>query len=451
MNVGDIIKNAQCVDISNQGKGIVFADNKKIFVDGLLPDEEATIKITKKTSKFVQGAIIEITKENPERVTPKCTHFGESGGCDLEHMSYKMQCALKDKNAQRDMKLAVKDMPFTFNGFVPSPQEYGYRNKMIFSLTRNENGTIMPAFYKTGTKQKYAIDTCYLMNESMENILRIVIELLNEYLVDIYDEKTNEGLLKRICIRRNADSSQHMVIFITKDKNAKQLYEIADRLVDDYAIDSVYQNIQPLPTSEQMGKEDILLAGVEYLVDTINELKFYISPQAFFQINPEQMEQIYTYAIDQIDEGVTLLDLYSGVGTIGLLASQKVARVKGVELNTQAAKQAKRNARANGIANAKYVSGDVLEYIQNYERKSDERLEVIIDPPRSGCDATFLRLLTQLKPEKIVYISCNPRSLAQDAYILRKNGYVYGDVKLFDMFPQTLHTEAVLVFEPYKK
>ena len=451
MKIGEIIRDVECIEISNQGVGIAFVEDRKVFIEQFLPEEIADIRITKLTNKYVQAEMIELKKESPERVTPKCTYFGKAGGSTLQHMSEKLQLEVKQLHAERMMTFGARSLELTFDPMVASPLQYGYRNKAYFTFLEKENGEIVPALFQMNSGIKVPVENCTLISDSMNDVLSLIVEALNQTEITLHNAKTNRGELKRVCIRENHDKSEVMIIFVTKKNSKKVLYPIVDMLSEIENIQSIYMNIQPENTPELLGDRDIHLGGAETIVEVVNGLEFELAPQTFFQTNPLQTVNLYNKALSYLDKEQVIIDFYCGIGTLSLLASKHAEKVIGIELNASSVEMARTNAETNDITNVEFYAMDAKNFLAELPKMKDQQIAVIIDPPRQGCSHEMLQDLLATNASKIIYVSCNPATLARDMEILTNGGYKQGTVALYDMFPQTMHVETVVLMSRVDK
>ncbi|MGL5042789.1 MAG: 23S rRNA (uracil(1939)-C(5))-methyltransferase RlmD, partial [Culicoidibacterales bacterium] len=438
----------ECIDLNQAGIGVSLLEGKKIFVENLLPTEKAIVEITKMRSKFGNGVVVERLNDSPKRIVPLCPVADTCGGCDLQHVSYESQLEFKQKHTEKMMKVQSREIELKFNKIHPSPQSANYRNRTYIPFVKSDKGIISANLYKRNSHEEVSIEKCFIQSEVMNDILAKFVEIANQYNVSIYNEKDKKGELKHLCIRESKSANEVMIIFITKSKEHGSFFQIGQRLVKEFPqIKSVIQNIQPENTSVLMGRRDIVLIGRDEIFDEILGLKFAIKPQSFYQINQQQTEKLYAKVMElaAINKTTTVLDFYCGIGTMALLAAQYAKKAIGIEIVEAAITAAAQNAELNKLENVAFYVDDVTTFMAQPEIVSHENVVAIVDPPRKGCSEEFLASLIKLNPEKIVYVSCNPQTLARDLKILSESGYSYGPVDFFDMFPQTMHVEAVVL------
>ena len=444
----------ECIDVNQAGIGVCLVDGKRVFVENLLPEEKAVIKITKIRSKFAQGVVVERLTDSPNRVTPLCPVADTCGGCDMQHVTYEQQLVFKQQHTEKMMRVQARDKDFSFNKIVASPDEMYYRNRTYIPFVKTEDGKIQANFYQKNSHTPVLIEKCFIQSKEMNAILESFVEIANQYNVSIYSEEDKKGELKHLCIRESKSAGEVMLIFITKSKEHGSFFQIGQRLVKKHPqIKSVVQNIQPEDSSVLMGRRDIVLLGNDEIHDEILGLKFAIRPQSFYQINQRQTEQLYAKVLElaNITKETTVLDFYCGIGTMALLAARVAKQAIGIEIVEAAITAAAQNAELNEIENVTFYVDDVTSFMEQPEIVSHENVVAIVDPPRKGCSPEFLDSLIKVAPEKIVYVSCNPQTLARDLKILSDNGYEYGNINFYDMFPQTMHVETVVLMSRVEK
>ena len=436
-----------CVDYTFDGQGVVkLSDGKPLFVPGMIKGEVGVISFVETNKSFYNGKLERFTSLSPSREIPKCLLYSFCGGCQIMHMSYIEQCAFKTHYVEETLKRIGGIDNIVVNPIVKNPNPFKYRNKVQVAYSKDFKGRICGGFYMEGTNKVVNRDSCYLEDEKADEVSLYFRSLIEEYKVDPYDKGTQSGFIKNLLVRTSS-LGEVMVVIVTKGKSIPHKQEIVKKLVKRFpCIKSIVHNINP--SSSQgiiLGKEEYVIYGQGYINDILCGLKFKISPKSFFQINHDQTENLYNYAIKMagLTGKETVLDAYCGIGTIGLIASKKAKAVVGVEIVEDAIINAKENAIINNITNTTHYALDATKFILEEEKKNNRFDVVFIDPPRGGCDEAFLNSLIKTKPDRIVYISCNPSTLARDLKLL-KEVYDINDVQPFDMFSQTYHVESVV-------
>ncbi len=426
----------KCLDYTFDGLGVVKYDTFCVFVKGMLIGEEGEIIITLVKKNFAYGRLLKLTTTSAERVTPVCSVAKGCGGCQLQHMSYAHQLQFKKNIVENDIRnIAHSDkevMPV-----MAMNQPYGYRNKVILPVQLDKNGQTEIGFYRYNSHNIIPIDNCYLQSEVSNSLIAKVRELLNDYKLTT--------LIKHIMIREMFRTQQIMFVFVCYRKDIKSLKNIVKDIVAfEPKIKSIVLNVNAADTNVVLGKEDYLLYGEEHVIDDLCGLKFKISAHSFYQVNTYQTEKLYNLAIKMADlsEKDEILDLYCGVGTIGLVASKYVQKVTGVEIVQQAIIDAKENARLNDINNVEFICGDAQKITKQFQNENIHFNCIFVDPPRKGCSNETIQTLINLQSDKIVYISCQPSTLARDLMMLKEH-YNIEKIQPVDMFPQTYHVETV--------
>lgn len=431
-----------------EGEGIAKIDGYPIFVAGALIEEKVKVRIIKVKKNFAYGKLIEILEESPERREPKCGSYNMCGGCTLEHLSYKGQLDYKFSR----VKDCIRKIGGIDEGIVKYPigmeDIYRYRNKVQFPVgTVNEKLSI--GFFSEKSHEIIDMDTCLLQDEESEKIVYIIRKWMNDYSV-IPAKKDGKffgnGIIRHIVIRKAFKTNEIMVILVTTNKKIPHVNELIETLNSSISnITSVFQNINDKDTNLVMGDKCINLYGAEYISDYIGKYKFNISPLSFFQVNPVQTEVLYNKALEysHLNGDEVVFDAYCGTGTISLFLSQKAKMVYGVEIIPQAIENAKVNAEINDINNAEFFVGKSEEIIPKLIDDGIIPDVIVVDPPRKGCDLKLLDALGKAMPKRIVYVSCDPSTLARDLKYLENRGYKTIEVQPVDMFPMTKHVENV--------
>jgi len=412
-----------------------------VFVPGLLPEETAEVKLAHKARRYFVGELVSVIKPSPHRVAPRCPYFEVCGGCSLQHLSYEAQLRFKERLVAQTLRrlggVGCDVRPIV--GGAP----WRYRNKAQFPI----GGTVrepLIGFYKPGSHSIVDIAECMVQQTECAPILEVIRGFIREFRVPPYDEKTGRGALRHVLIRTSI-SSEISVTLVTNGPVLPHASILAERLMSKKGVIGVAQNINTRRDNVILGPETTALAGDPSLNVTVAGNEFTLSPQSFLQVNPAQAEMLYAIAVEAACEGGVfeseILDLYCGIGTISLALARRCGHVTGVENVPQAVADAKAAAAKNGIGNADFICADAAEYIKN---KPSKFHTVVLDPPRKGCDSSLLEALKGLAPAKIVYVSCNPATLARDLGVLCAGGRYYIEyAQPVDMFPQTTHVETV--------
>lgn len=441
----ELIFKAKVVDYTHDGKGIVRYNDIPIFVKGVLIGELVEVEITKLKKKYGFGKVLEIVERSEKRTEPLCPVYGACGGCQIQHLNYEEQVSFK-KNKIKNAFYKNANLKIGNVNFISNPQEFYYRNKISIPLQKKQG--IELGFYKQNTNDIVSIDKCYIQEDTINQILSKLKVLLNEQPVSIYNKNNNKGYLRQIVLRSSKTNKQVLLGFVV---NANKYHGELDWLIEQISnsfgeIKGILINFNTTKNNVILGEDNLLVYGASSIIDNINDLKFEISLNSFYQVNHDQMINLYDKALALADfkKNDVILDAYCGVGTIGIYASKQVKKVIGVDIVASAIANAKSNAQLNDINNVEFVCDDVEKYMLSNTDKFDG---VILDPPRKGCSPSFLESLIELKPRKIVYIACDVATQARDVKILIDNGYRIKSMCGVDMFSQTYHVENIVVLE----
>jgi 23S rRNA (uracil1939-C5)-methyltransferase len=432
---------SKCVDISSEGKGIVKANNMVILVDGLLLGEEADIEVMYSRAGVYYGRITKLYNLSKERIKPNCPVSTACGGCTFQNTTYKYELAYKKKKVEEALKRIAK-IDVKVDDVVGMDNPTHYRNKIQVPFG-TENKHVVYGFYKSNTHKIIPIQSCDIEDELAGPILKTIAALMESMKIAPYNEDSRRGIIRHVLIRTSHEHRCVMVVLITNSKTFPSRNNFVKALVKQHPeIVSVVQNTNLRDTNVILGEKEEILYGKGYIEDSILGVKFHISPKSFFQVNPIQVEKLYSLAIEHanITKNDAVLDAYAGVATIGILCAKHAKHVTSVELVKEACINAKENAKRNNVDNITILNEDCTEYLLNNKTSFDV---VILDPPRKGSTEQFLRALMKNKPTRIVYISCEPSTLARDLAILKEQ-YDVTQVTPVDMFPRSFHVETIV-------
>ncbi|WP_249871772.1 23S rRNA (uracil(1939)-C(5))-methyltransferase RlmD [Oceanobacillus saliphilus] len=435
-------------DLTHEGNGVAKIDGYPLFVPNGLPGEEAIIKVVKVNKNFGFGKLLELKTESPERVTASC-HV-HCGGCQLQHMSYKLQLEMKENQVRNVMKKVAHLDHVPVHPIIGMENPLNYRNKVQIPVGE-KNGELIVGFYqKRSHRILENMDTCSIQDETINEIVKATREIANRMGVKAYNEEKHSGELRHIMVRTGYATNEAMVVLITRSNKLPGKELIIKELTKQFPqIKSIVQNINDQRTSVILGNKTKVLWGEEYIYDKIGDITFAISAKSFFQVNPAQTKTLYDKALEyaKIDSNDTVIDAYCGIGTISLFLAQKAKKVYGIEVVPEAINDANNNAKLNGIDNAEFFVGEAEKVMPEWKKNGLDPDVIVVDPPRKGCDVDFLQAMLDMEPKRIVYVSCNPSTLARDLRILEDGGYETKEVQPVDMFPQTPHVEAVAWLE----
>lgn len=436
---------SKCENLSYDGKGCVKFNNHVGFIANVLPGEEGSFVMTYYNSNQFYGYVKELTKTSKDRVKPRCPVYNTCGGCALQHMNYLAQLEFKRNRVEDCLKRIGGFKNIKVEETVGMDEPYFYRNKIQMPVRLSKKGKIVSGFYQEKTHDIIPIDKCYIENNDADRILTSIKEVMKKVKVMPYDEDRRTGVIRHVLIRKSYHFDETMVVLVCNtDTFPGQKNFVKELIKLEPKITTIVQNVNTRATNVILGEKERVLYGKGFIKDTLCGVTFKISAKSFYQVNPVQTEKLYSTAIElaNLTGKERVLDAYCGIGTIGLIASKKAKEVVGVEIVKEAVKDAIKNALNNNITNASFFEGDAGEFIVNEKKNGVVYDVVIMDPPRKGSDEAFLSTIIKTKPQRVVYVSCDPSTLARDLKYLSSH-YNIEKVIPFDMFPQTYHVETV--------
>lgn len=441
------------IDNGFGGEGIAKVDGFTIFIPNAIKGEKCEILIVKVLASQAYGKIIRILEASENRAEIDCATYQRCGGCDLRHMTYENTLNLKRETVQSLINKGLRNKVVVEKA-IGMKNPYNYRNKAQYPVGLDKDKNPAIGVFAQRTHTIIPIEKCMIQTEISQKIAKTILEFIKENKISVYNEENQTGLVRHIVIKVGKHTNQIMCILVLNEKNAKNNAKMEEKLVEllckEYPeIKTIVKNINNQNTNVILGKENINLYGDGYIEDKLGEYTFKISPMSFYQVNPVQAEVLYNTALEaaNLSRKDILFDLYCGIGTIGIFASKYVKQVYGIEIVPQAIDDAKENAKINNIENAEFMVGDVeVAFDELINKKNIIPTAIIVDPPRKGLDEKTIQNILKIKPEKLVYISCNPATMVRD---LAKMEEVYNIKKVqpVDMFPFTKHVECVAVIE----
>lgn len=439
------IYDVEITSITHNGLGVGKIDNFPIFIKNALPGESISVKVIAIKKNFAVGKVIEIYQENEFRVKPKCSIYKDCGGCNLQHLSYLGQLKIK-KDLVKEQFKRIGKLDVEVNDCIGMENSFRYRNKtqVPFGTVNNK---IVAGFYKENTHEIIDMPGCDIQDEIMDNIISYMKKIAVKYEIIPYNEELNIGNLRHVIVRKGYITNEYMITLVTKDNDITNYEKIVNDLITEFPmIKSIIQNINPSKTNTILGDKQRILYGEEYIFDFIGDVKFAISSRSFYQVNPVQTKKLYDIILEyaKLTGQETIIDAYCGIGTIGLYLSKQAKAIYGVEIVPDAIKDAKLNARLNNFNNAHYEVGKAEEVIKKWQKENINPDIIIVDPPRKGCDKTFLDTVIKMKIQRFIYVSCDPATLARDINLLSEY-YNILEIQPVDMFPQTMHVETVVL------
>ena len=438
----------EITDIGNEGEGIGKIDGFTVFVKDALPGEKIKVRITKVNKSFAFGRLMEIIEPSEYRVEPECPVYKRCGGCSLQHLSYDEQLKFKTKK--------VKDVLERIGGFenadvndaVGMENPFHYRNKAQFPVREGKNGVEI-GFYAPRSHNVIDIDSCLIQHPLNDKIIRLIREFINEENISVYNENTGKGLIRHIVTRIGYVTKEVLICIVINGKSIPKKEKLIKKLSEVEGLKGIVLNINTKNTNVILSRETKVLWGQGFITDYIGDVKFEISINSFYQVNPVQTKILYSKALELagLTGNENVFDIYCGIGTISLFLAKKAKKVIGVEIVEQAIEDAKRNAEINGITNAEFIAGSAEEVIPKLYKEGITADVVVVDPPRKGCDEAVLDTIIKMQPEKVVYVSCDPSTFARDLKILCSNGYEKGTAQPVDQFCHSGHVETAVLLQ----
>lgn len=437
----------RCKELNNNYNGVFVFNNSKFEAPGLLPGELAEVELCYGKDKG-KAVVKNIVEPSADRVEPVCPVYSRCGGCKLMHMRYDLQLSLKENYVRSLLSKFGK-----VGKIVPSDEPFNYRNKIHVTFKQGKKGEIMAGLYEEASHRVINVDACAIERSQAAEITKTIKKFMAKYKIKAYDEDRETGLIRHV-LYRVAGNGDTLVAIVIGNNMFPEKGKLAKEIVEKHPyVKTVVLNYNNKKTSMVLGDREEVLVGKGYVLDNMCGLSFRISSKSFYQVNTAQAERIYLDAVKgaQIGSEDTVLDAYCGIGTIGSVVAKttEAKKVVGVELNKTAVKDAASNARANDISNISFIDGDAGKYLLSAVEAGDAYSCVIMDPPRTGASRDFLKAVVTMAPEKLVYISCNPETLARDLEYLTKK-YKVTSITPYDMFSQGGHVECIACIQRVK-
>ncbi len=435
----------EIIDNGFQGEGIAKIDGMAVFIPKCLKGEKVRIKILKVTTSLAYGKVLEILEKSEYRNESDCNTFTRCGGCNLRHINYDYTLEIKKNSVESTLKKAL-GREIKIADILKMDEPYNYRNKLQYPVGIGIDKKPAMGVYAERTHSIISTKECLIQDSLSQKIANDIFDFIEKNNIKVYDEKTLKGSIRHIVIRIGKKTNQVMLTLVTNTEKIEKEKELVEYITSKYEeVKTIVKNINSKNTNVILGKENKIIFGEGFIFDYLGDFKFKISPMSFYQVNRTQTEKLYSKVVEyaELTGNETVFDLYCGIGTIGIFASPKVKRLYGIETIPQAIEDAKENAKLNNIENAEFFVGDVEKTLPEFIKERNIKPDVVfVDPPRKGCDKTALETLMQIKPKRIVYVSCNPATLARDLKIL-EDVYELKEVSICDMFPFTHHVETV--------
>ena len=432
--------------LSHEGAGVGRLEGTAVFVAGALPGERVEVVLQKVKKKYAVGMLSQVLTPSAGRVEPLCPVYEVCGGCQLQHLAYAKQLEAKTRRVGETLKRIGKLDHFILKPILGMKNPWHYRNKAQLH-TAYYQGKLRLGYFRPETWELVPIEDCYLLPPEFSLITKKLEDLLNAYSIEPYRRQTGKGYLKHVILKKAMATGEFMLILVTNGKLDNNLSEVVLQLVKEFPkVVSVYHSISTDDRSN-LGSDFTLIHGKATIEEKLGNLTFSISAPAFFQVNVEQMQVLYDQAVAYagLQGKETVLDLYCGTGTISMFLAAEAKKVHGIEEVVMAVEDAKYNAKLNGIINVEFHAGKVEKILPNLAKNGLTADVIVLDPPRQGCERQVLEVAAAIKPKRMVYVSCDPATLARDLGILQELGYKTVEVQPVDMFPQSGHVECVVL------
>ena len=430
-------------DYTSEGQGVARIEGCAVFIPNAIAGETVKVRIEKAQKTWAAGKIVEILEKSPHRVNRDCPVAKLCGGCDFWHMDYEEESRLKAERVRNNLNRmggeSLEELPI-----LAAPTCYSYRNKAQYPVAEKK-GKAYAGFFRAGTHDVVENKRCLILPAETDAVKDAVMDYVNQFRISVYDEVAHKGLLRHIYVRRGVVSGQVLVCLVCNGSRLPKVEELLKRLEKIPGFTTLVLSVNTKKGNAVLGEEFITLHGPGYIEDTLCGLTFRLSPRSFYQVNHHQAQRLYEAAISQaeITKDDLVLDLYCGVGTITLAMAKSAGKVIGVEVIPQAVEDAKDNAKRNGIENAEFFCGDAGAAALELEKQGIIPDVVVVDPPRKGLNADTIEALHRMRPRRIVYVSCDPATLARDVALLKERGYELKNAMAADLFPRCAHVESV--------
>lgn len=433
------------IDMNHLGQGFSRIDNFAVFVNGAITNDEILAKIVLVKKNYAVAEIEKIIKPSEYRTEPICGKADICGGCQLQNMDYNAQLKMKTNRVKNDLMRIGGLEDVKVNDTLGMEQITRYRNKAQFPVGYS-NGKLKIGFYKRGSQQIVDTESCIIQHDINDEVLKVFRQYMEKFKIKPYDQRTGKGIVRHILTKTSFKTGDLMIVIITKGEKLPHKKEFVDMCKEIPNVKSIIQNINNKRSNVILGEKCITLYGEDKITDYIEDLKFKISPLSFFQVNPMQTKVLYQKALEyaELKGEETVFDIYCGIGTISLFLARKAKKVYGIEIVKEAIQDAKENAKLNNINNAEFYAAAAEEIFPRLYSQGIKADVVVLDPPRKGCEQSVLDTIVKMQPKRVVYVSCNPATLARDLKYLSQNGYRVEEVQPVDMFGFTVHVETVV-------
>ena len=439
----------EIIDNGYDGEGIAKIEDFTIFINGAIKGEICKILIVKVNKSYAFGKLIEIIKKSENRVQEDCATYKRCGGCSLRHIKYDSTLSMKREMVQNLVNKSL-NKKVDVNNVIGMEKPYYYRNKLQYPVGKNKEGIPVMGVFASRTHEIIPTENCLIQNKKAQEVANVIFKFIKEKNISLYDEKTRKGAIRHIIVKIGIATNEIMCIIVTNEGKIANENVLVNTIASKYPeVKTIVKNINNKNTNVILGDKNIILYGDGYIYDELMEYKFKISAKSFYQTNPIQTEKLYKKAIKfaNLKENDILCDLYCGIGTIGICASNKVKKVYGIEIVEEAIEVAKENAKLNNVDNIEFIAGDVeVAFKKLLEDDKVKPTAIIVDPPRRGLDNITINKILETEVKKLVYVSCNPATMVRDIKMLEEK-YEVKEIQPVDMFPYTSSVECVALLE----
>lgn len=444
VTVGDKVV-IELEDLAYGGDAVGRKDGFAVFAPQGVPGEVVNIEITQVKQSYARGEIIEVVESVPERITGDCKVNGVCGGCQLQHIDYQAQLEYKREMVKDNIERIGGLSEVDIKPVLGMEHPYFYRNKAQFPVGVKDED-VVTGFYAPGSHEIIDTEECLIQHQLINRVINKAVELVEKHEIPIYDEDSHSGLLRHLVVRVGVCTNQAMLVFVINGQRIPGQQRLAEELMAEIPeLVSIQNNINRQKTNVILGAKTYSVEGESKIIDYIGSIRYQISAQSFFQVNTLQAKKLYDQILEYADLSgeETVVDAYCGIGSISLYLAQAAKQVYGIEVVSQAIDDAKENAELNNIDNCYFKAGKVRKILPKLKSNGLNPEVIVVDPPRKGCHKEVLETFLELKPERIIYVSCKPSSLARDLEQLTAADYEVEEIQPVDMFPQTYHIEAV--------
>lgn len=432
---------------THDGSGVGRHEGFALFVPGAIEGERVQVRVLKLLKNYGFARLLAVLEPSPDRIDSDCSLWPRCGGCVYRQMTYRKELSIKTAAVESCLKKGA-GMERTLPPCLPSPRREGYRNKCQLPVGLDREGRVVCGYYGKNSHRIVPLQSCSLHPPVFDRIAACFCRFLESHKISVYSEENQRGLVRHLCLRLAQKTGQIMVTVVINGERLPHSGQLVDALTRQFPdIRSIYLNHNRRATNVIMGQACTLLWGEERIVDELCGIRLALSPLSFYQVNRDAAETLYTLAakMAQLSREDVLLDLYCGVGSIGLTMAGQVKEVYGVEVVPAAVEDARKNAALNGIENAQFFCGDCKDAVDYFAQNGISPTAVVLDPPRKGCDVHVIDEVARLAPDRVVMISCNPATMARDVALFAERGYAAQQIQPVDLFPRTAHVETVVL------